>query len=120
MNRDALEHAIRYIQLWLAERYEEEDVPGFVAAVAYKGEMLMNEAYGYADVERGIPMRPDHLFRIASHSKTFTATAIMQLAEEGRLRIDDRVVEYIPWLRDHEDSRWGNVTLRQLLSTEPG
>ncbi|GEO25323.1 serine hydrolase [Alicyclobacillus acidoterrestris] len=120
MNRDALDHAIRYIKLWLAERYEEEDVPGFVAAVSYKGEMLINEAYGYADVERGILMRPDHVFRIASHSKTFTATAIMQLAEAGCLRIDDRVVEYIPWLRDHEDSRWDNVTLRQLLSHGAG
>lgn len=120
MNRDALDHAIRYIKLWLSERYEEEDIPGFVAAVAYQGEMIMNKAYGYADLEREIPMTPEHVFRIASHSKTFTATAIMLLAEDGRLRIDDYAVDYIPWLKNHKDSRWANVTLRQLLSHGAG
>ncbi|KPV43443.1 hypothetical protein AN477_12380 [Alicyclobacillus ferrooxydans] len=106
--------------MWLSERYEEADVPGFVAAVAYKGEVLMNEAYGYADLERKIPMTPGHVFRIASHSKTFTATAIMLLAEQGRLRIDDPVVNYLPWLTENPDARYTNVTLRQLLSHGAG
>lgn len=120
MNRDALDHAVRYIKSWLADRFEQENVPGFVAAVSYNGEILMNEAYGYADLDRQIPMTPGHVFRVASHSKTFTATSIMQLAEEGRLRIDDCVAEYIPWLKQHEDKRWAHVTLRQLLSHGAG
>ena len=120
MNRSALVHAIHYIKMWLSERYEEADVPGFVAAVAYKGEVLMNEAYGYADLERKIPMTPAHVFRIASHSKTFTATAIMLLAEQGHLRIDDPVADYIPWLKENSDTRYTNVTLRQLLSHGAG
>lgn len=120
MNRDVLDHAIRYIKLWLSNRYEEENIPGFVAAVAYQGEMLLHEAYGFADVEREVPMTLGHVFRVASHSKTFTGTAIMLLSEEGRLRIDDDVVNYIPWLKSHKDSRWAHVTLRQLLSHGAG
>ncbi len=120
MNRDALDHAIRYIKSWLARRYEEETVPGFVVGVSYQGEMLMNEAYGYADLERQLPMTPRHVFRIASHSKTFTATAIMLLAEEGRLRIDDYAADYLPWLQNHKDKRFRRVTIRQLLSHGAG
>lgn len=120
MNQEVLGNAIGYIRGWLSERYEEEDIPGFVAAVAYKGELLMNEAYGYADLEHEVPMTKEHVFRVASHSKTFTATAIMLLAEEGHLHIDDRVVDYVPWLKNHKDKRWANVTLRQLLSHGAG
>ena len=102
------------------ERYLEETVPGFVVAVSYKGELLMNEAYGYADLERKIPMTTGHVFRIASHSKTFAATAVLQLQEDGKLRIDDPVGEYVPWIRSHADERWQHVTLRQLLSHGAG
>ncbi len=120
MNREALTKSIAYIKSWLSERYEQETVPGFVAAVSYKGQILMNEAYGYADLERKVPMERGHVFRIASHSKTFTATAVMLLQEDGRLRIDDPVAEYVPWLTSHADKRWQHVTLRQLLSHAAG
>lgn len=120
MNEQTLRQALDFAQSWLQERYEQEEVPGFVVAVAVKGEVVLNRAYGYADLEQQIPMRPDHIFRIASHSKTFTATAIMMLAEKGSLRIDDPVADYIPWLREHPDSRWRHVTIRQLLSHGAG
>jgi len=58
-------------------------------------------------------MTTGHLFRIASHSKTFTATAIAQLVEHGRLRLDDRASASLPWLQS-------NVTIRQLLNHTGG
>lgn len=120
MNEQALKHAVDFIKSWLQMRYEQGDVPGFVVAIAHRGQMLMNDAYGYADLERKLPMTPHHRFRIASHSKTFTATAVMILAEEGRVRLDDYVVDYLPWLREHHDARWTKVTIRQLLSHGAG
>lgn len=120
MNPEALEHSIGFIKSWLQLRYENEDIPGFVVAIAHKGQILMNEAYGYADLEQAIKMTPQHVFRIASHSKTFTATAVMLLAEERALRLDDYVTDYLPWLKDHQDTRWLKVTLRQLLSHGAG
>src|SRR5215471_984914 len=58
-------------------------------------------------------MTPEHIFRVASHSKMFTATAILQLVEQGKLRLDDRAGAYLSWL----DSA---VTLRQLLNHAGG
>lgn len=112
--------SISFVKSWLQLRYEHEEIPGFVVAIAYKSELLLNEAYGYADIEKKAKLTPQHIFRIASHSKTFTATALMQLQERGKLRIDDRAVEYLPWLKKHTDKRWQKITLRQLMSHGAG
>ncbi|MGH7157409.1 MAG: serine hydrolase domain-containing protein [Candidatus Saccharimonadales bacterium] len=120
MDNKALERASSYIKGWLRYGYERGDTPGIVVTIAHKDKLVLNEAYGYADLEKKTPMSPSHLFRIASHSKTFTATAIMQLQEQGKLRIDDYVVEYLPWLNQHKDKRWAKVTIRQLLSHSAG
>ncbi len=120
MSQEALDRAIAFIRVWLKARHAEADWPGAAVAISQRGTLLMNEAYGWANVERRIPMMPAHRFRIASHSKTFTATALMLLVEDGRARLDDPVVQYVPWLRGHRDERWPHVTLRQLLSHGAG
>lgn len=120
MEDQALNHSLNYISSWLKFRYDRAEVPGFVVAIARKGTIVMNEAYGYANLEGKIKLTPDHIFRIASHSKTFTATAIMQLQEKGKLRIDDYVIDYLPWLKNHTDKRWQKITIRQLLSHGAG
>jgi D-alanyl-D-alanine carboxypeptidase len=120
MNKAALDHSVKFMKSWLEFRAEREEVPGLVVAIAHKGEVIMNEAYGYADLEKKVRLTPGHIFRIASHSKTFTATALMQLQEQGKLRIDDYVVEYLPWLREHSDKKWQKITLRQLMSHGAG
>lgn len=120
MNKQALDHSIDFIKSWLRFRYEREEVPGFAVAIAHKGKLLMNKAYGYANIENKTKLTTDHIFRIASHSKTFTATALMQLQEQGKLRIDDYAVDYLPWLKKHTDKRWHKVTLRQLMSHGAG
>lgn len=97
-----------------------ENIPGYAVAIAKDGKLLLNEAYGLADIESKVNLTTDHIFRIASHSKTFTATAIMQLQEQNKLRIDDLAVKYLPWLQEHTDKRWGEVTVRQLLSHSAG
>lgn len=120
MNKAALDHALAYIDSWLKLRYEREDIPGYTVAIAHKGKLVFNNSYGYADLEHKAKLTPEHLFRIASHSKTFTATAIMQLQEQGKLRIDDYVVDYLPWLKNHRDKRWQKITVRQLMSHGAG
>ena len=116
MDGTTLARAMRFARAWLQERYEVESIPGFVVAVSHQGTVVLAEAHGHADLERHLPMTAGHVFRIASHSKTFTATTVMQLAEAGRLRIDDPAANYLPWLKGHSDGRWAHVTLRQLLS----
>ncbi len=113
-------HTLDFIDSWLELRSKWDDTPGFVVVIAKDDQILLDKAYGYADLEKKEAMRTDHVFRIASHSKTFTATLIMQLQEQGKLRIDDPVADHLSWLGDHTDSRWKEVTIRQLLSHSAG
>ena len=68
-----------------------------VVGVVAGDDLVWARGFGHADVEAQRPMTPATRFRMASHSKLFTATAIMQLREQGLLRLDDPVVEYLPW-----------------------
>jgi CubicO group peptidase (beta-lactamase class C family) len=91
-------------------------VPGVQAAVVRGSDVLLDTAAGWADVEDQLALTPDHLFRIASHSKTFTATIVLQLVEEGRLRLDDPLGERLEWVPDAARA----VTLRELLAHGSG
>jgi len=112
--------SLEFIEFWLPLRYSACDIPGFSVAISHKGQIAFNKAFGYANLETKEPLRSDHLFRVASHSKTFTTVAILQLQESGKLRIDDSIVKYLPWLGKHSDERWKNVTIRQLISHGAG
>jgi CubicO group peptidase (beta-lactamase class C family) len=72
---------------------------GAVTLVASKDKVLNLEAVGYADVVAKMPMRTDDLFWIASMSKPMTATALMMLADEGKVNVDDPVEKYLPEFR---------------------
>jgi CubicO group peptidase (beta-lactamase class C family) len=109
MRRDLLRDGVAYADGWLAHQRELREIPGMVVAVQHEDELLLSKGYGFANLEHQIPVTPDHVFRIASHSKTFTATAIMQLVEDGQVRLDDAVSSYVGWLD-------APATVRQLLN----
>ena len=111
---------LKFIDSWLMLRSQWAHWPGFTVAIAKDGEVVFNKAYGLANIENNEKLTTNHLFHVASHSKTFTATAVMQLQERGKLRIDDSVMTHLPWLTQHSDQRWHDVTLRQLLSHSAG
>src|SRR5690348_57605 len=73
-------------------------IPGGAIAVMRDGKLIYARGFGYADVENKKLVQPDALFRIASVSKTLTASAIMKLVEDGKLRLDDRVAPFIAHL----------------------
>lgn len=118
-NRAAYESVLPYIREWVAYRAWSLRVPGVQVAIGYRGEELFSEAWGYADVEAGRRLTTSDLFRIASHSKTFTATALLQLAEQGRLRLDDTAGRWIPALVD-AGSPLAEVTVRDLMEMGAG
>src|SRR5262249_31924115 len=113
LDHAALLEAAAYVDSWIAFRREQRDLPGLVVAIRHLDEPVLCKAYGWAQLDPPVPMTPEHIFRVASHSKMFTATAIMQLVERGKLRLDDRAGAYLNWL----DS---DVTLRQLLNHAGG
>jgi D-alanyl-D-alanine carboxypeptidase len=120
MNSVAMQHAVGFLDNWLAFRSRQVDIPGFVVSVYHEGKEVFGAAYGMADVALGIPMNTSHLFGVASQSKMITATAILQLIAAGKLRLDDTVVDHLPWLAKHPDPRIQDVTIRHLLSHSTG
>jgi CubicO group peptidase (beta-lactamase class C family) len=99
-------------------------IPGGAVAVMRDGKLIYARGFGYADVENKTPVQPDALFRIASVSKTITATAIMKLVEEGRLTLDDPIAPFIAHLTPAPgatvDPRWEQITIRHLLNHAGG
>ena len=91
-------------------------LPGAAVMVIRDGEVLHAAGYGFADLERRVPITPRTAFRLASVSKQFTAMAVMILAESGQLAYDDPVVKFLPEL-----SRFGDeITIRHLLTHTGG
>lgn len=116
-NLDQLQELAPYLSRWLATQVEVHQVPGAQVAIRLGGELVLSEAFGDADQAAGEALTTDHLFRVASHSKTFTAVAVMQLVEAGRLRLDDTVADL---LEDYADTPLAEATVRELLSHTAG
>ena len=87
-----------YLESWLEHQRRRARVPGVQAAVRVGDRLVLDTALGVADVGTGEPLTTGHLFRIASHSKTFTATAVLRLVEAGRMRLDDPIGRWVPAL----------------------
>ena len=113
--------AERLFSAWMEGQIAYRGLPGIAVGVVSDQDLVWAKGFGYADVSAKVPMTPTTKFRMASHSKLFAATAIMQLREEGKLRLDDPVVNYLPWFKAKsagDDD--GTITLEQLLSHSSG
>jgi CubicO group peptidase (beta-lactamase class C family) len=87
---------LQRIHEMIMRRVEAQDISGAVTMVARRGRLVHFEAHGLMDIEAKKPMTKDALFRLASSSKPITATAILMLMEEGKLKLTDPVSKYIP------------------------
>ncbi len=93
----AVREALARLDVWLDGQRRRLDLPGFAIGVVHDQQLVWSKGYGYADVAQRIPSTDRTLYRIASISKTFTATAVVQLAESGKLSLQDPVVRHLPW-----------------------
>jgi CubicO group peptidase (beta-lactamase class C family) len=108
-------------QTKVAKFVREYRLCGASAGVVHGGELVWSGGAGFADADGGRAAGPDVLYRIASITKTFTGTAVMQLRDAGLLDLDDPVVKWIPELGDSASpAGMGAVTIRRLLSHESG
>ena len=78
----------------LAQQFNA-DSTGCSALVAYQGQLIYQKAFGMANLELDVPMKPEHVFRIGSITKQFTAIAILQLIEQGKLSLQDAITCFI-------------------------
>ena len=108
----------------LRQAVEQEQIAGGSFLVAHKGEIVLREAFGYADLESKRPFTTDELCPIASVSKPFLASVLMVLVEQGKLKLDDPVEKYLPEFKGIEveggQTPARPMTIRDLLSHTAG
>ena len=100
----------------LFEKMDRTISPGCAVAAMRDGKILYRWGYGMADLDHNVPITADTVFHVASMSKQFTAAAIVMLAQERKLSLDDEVRKYVPELPDFVVP----VTLRQLVHHTSG
>jgi CubicO group peptidase (beta-lactamase class C family) len=113
--------ATRLFSAWMEGQIAYRGLPGIAVGVVSDQELIWARGFGNANVADKVPMTPATKFRMASHSKLFTATAIMQLREQGKVRLDDPVAKHLPWFKVKpagDDD--GEITIEQLLSHSSG
>lgn len=93
-----------------------EKVPGVAIAVLRKGEIVVAKGYGKATVEHDVPVTPDTIFQSGSVGKMFTAAAVMTAVENGKMKLDDPVITYLP----DAPASWRPITIRHLLTHTSG
>jgi CubicO group peptidase (beta-lactamase class C family) len=111
-----LKPALDYIPQWLEYQMRESEQPGCVIAIVHEGSVVLERSFGYADILSQAPLTPRHRFRVASHSKSFTAAGIMKLREAGKLGLDDRVGQHVEGLHPAV----ADATIAQLLCHSAG
>ncbi len=94
-------------------------VPGLAVGIVESDEIVYAKAFGVQSLETQAPVTLDSVFCVQSVSKCFVATAVMQLAERGKLDLDAPIVQYLPYFR-MDDERYRQITIRQALSHTSG
>jgi len=95
------------------------DIPGLTIAITQKGKHIYTRAFGVRNLDTGEAMKPEYIFHMASVSKPFAATAIMQLVEKGKINLDATLVTYLPYFK-LADENYKKITIRQMLNHTSG
>ncbi len=113
--------AIRLFEAWMNGQMVHRALPGVAVGVVHDQQLVWSKGFGFADTAAKSPLTSATKFRMASHSKLFTATAIMQLREAGKLRLDDPITKYLPGFAitpaDPDDPA---ITIEELLTHASG
>ncbi|MEE9162558.1 MAG: serine hydrolase domain-containing protein [Candidatus Neomarinimicrobiota bacterium] len=113
--------ALTLLDLWIQEQLDWDRIPGLAIGIVYDQELIWAKGYGISDHEASTPVTPQTIFRIGSVTKLFTATAVMQLRDAGKLQLDDPLTDHLPWFDiqgSFEDA--GPITIRHLLTHTSG
>ena len=108
------------IDKWLDYQTYINELPGLAVGIFIEDEIVFQKEYGYANIETKEKFTKNHLFRIASNTKLFTAIAIMMLYRDGKLSLDDKVAKYLPWFSSEKDDNIQTITIRHLLTHTSG
>ncbi|HSP82134.1 MAG TPA: serine hydrolase domain-containing protein, partial [Gillisia sp.] len=119
--KDSLSDAFHLIDIWLEAQVQYDNLPGLSVGIVKDQELLWTKGYGYSNVEDQVAATPKTIYSICSISKLFTSIAIMNLYEEGKIRLDDPVSDHLPDFniqQKYEES--GPITIRSILTHSSG
>ena len=112
---------IKLYESWVNSQMDFYNLPGLSMGIVYDQELVWQKGFGYADLEKKIPMTPQTIFRVASITKLFTSTAIMQLRDAGKLRLDDPITKHLKWFQiKHRYPEAPEITIRHILTHTSG
>jgi len=114
------ENGFAEIENKVRQLMEDGDIPGLSLIIIKGDEPVYIKGFGYADMEKKVPVTPDTLFELGSCSKAFTALAALQLEERGRIELDDPVSTYFPGFYVVYEGKKHDLTIRQLLHQTSG
>jgi len=121
VERPQVADALEVLDMWIEQHVAHRGVPGLSIAIVLDQEIVWAKGYGYSDLEEKTPATPATIYRIGSITKLFTSTAILQLRDQGKLRLDDPVSLHLPWFRVRNPFPDApEITIRQLLTHTSG
>lgn len=97
----------------------DEKIPGLAVGIVQNGRLVYSRGFGVTKLGQPNPVTPETLFHMASITKPFVATAVMQLVEQRKVDLDAPVAKYVPYFR-LDDPRYTSITVRQMLTHTSG
>jgi CubicO group peptidase (beta-lactamase class C family) len=107
------------IDSYLQDAIARQQITGLTLAVTRNDSVIYSGAFGFRNVDKREPMKVNYNFHWASVSKTFVATSIMQLVEQGKIDLDEKLVTYVPYFK-HQGDAYKSITIRQVLNHTSG
>ncbi|MBV5158982.1 serine hydrolase domain-containing protein [Staphylococcus epidermidis] len=120
-NETILTHASqKHIDKMVETAMKKGDIPGLAILIIKDNKIFLNKGYGYANIEKKAKVNPHTQFEIASNTKAFTGYAILQLAQEGKINLNDKVSTFIPGFKMKYEDKERDITIEQLLAQTSG
>jgi CubicO group peptidase (beta-lactamase class C family) len=120
-NDPRVQSAIRLLETWVETQLVYEQIPGISMGIVHDQDLIWSRGFGYANPDEGLEASPTTIYSICSISKLFTSIGVMQLRDQGKLRLDDPVAKHLPWFNIKDTYPEGpEVTIQGILTHSSG
>ena len=109
----------KHIEEFIQSYMDAYQIPGLAIALVEDNKMWTARAFGVKNIDTKEPITTESIFHMASVSKPFSATTVMQLVEKGKMKLDDPLIQYLPYFR-LDDPNYKDVTIKQMLTHTSG
>ncbi len=111
---------LAHLDAYYQKTLDQWHIPGMAIAIIKEDKIIFSKGYGFANIKKKIKVDGNTLFAIASNSKAFTATALAQLVDQGKIKWNDKVIDYLPYFKLYDDYTTNNTTIEDLLCHRNG